>query len=417
MLGLLATSAQAQSQAYLQTYNQAVDNWKAAARTGKYDAAKKLFLKAIKMDPGPPGPYRYLALIAQSTDKWQDCVNYAVAAAKRNLKSRYIDELQKMHAACRKKLNRAEFNGTFESGGAIYVTSTPQGATVKLNGLTFGATPLGPRNFAKGKATIGLTLAGHLPANTTAEVVPGFVTDVHIDLKRDPNAKTTTDPKQPTNGDDVKTGWITLKVDPPTAKVTIDGKAPEIGKDGRIETTPDTHTVIAEAEGYERWGRRVRVAKGQIRALSITLRKTSERQADRKKGYLYLGAAAVAGALGVAFGILEGNAFEEARDIYDIESTRPTIVPVSVSGMLQPLRTRQDLEDAKSRGNTYRLLQATSLGVAAVALGVSIYYFAKERPSERKGSVLPVVITPLLPSSADVAGVGAQVTYTTRLNW
>jgi len=405
------------SKHYMSVYNQAVDEFNRAARTGDYSKAKTLFEKAIKINAKVSGPYRFLAKIGQVQKDYKSCLKRAIQFAKRKPQSKFIGTVRKLHEQCRQGLGYPAFTGAFTGRGAIHVMSRPDGAKVKLNGLALGATPLGPRSFSTGKVDVTLSREGYLPAKTTADVLEGFVTDVELELKEDPNAKKNGNGNNKQSGEDITTGWITLKVTPPGATVTIDGKPPQIGADGRVELSPGIHTVIAKAEGREHWGRRVRVAKGQVKALDISLRTTAARSAARKKGYLYLGGAAVFGALGVAFGILEGRAYEEASDFYTIETTRPTNVDISETTAIEPLRTRQDIADAKSRGDTYKLLQIGSLGVAAVALGVSIYYFVKERPLERDDAPLPVAITPLLPASGDIAGVGAQITYSRSLDW
>jgi len=409
---MVASTADAQPN-YMATYNAAQDEYNRAAGTGDYSKAKKLFLKAIKINSTRSGAYRYLTLIAERQKDWKACLKRALEFAKLNIKSKHIDTVRKLHTKCRTGLNYPEFTGQYDGRGAIHVSSTPNSAKVKFEGLALGATPLGPRTVNTGKAEVEVSADGYLSAKATAEVVEGFVTDVHFDLKKDPNAVVKNGNKQPTPGE-IKTGWVTIKVTPSSARLTLDGKAPKTDENGRIETTPGMHVAMLEADGYEGWGRRVRIAKGQHRVINVTLRSTTSRQADRKKGYLALGGALVLGALGVTFGILEGQAFEEARDIFDAESTRPG---GGDSNALIPIRTREDLADATSRGDTYKLLHMASLGAAAVALGVSIYYFVKERPAERKGGPLPVAITPLLPTSDGIAGVGAQLTYSTRLDW
>jgi hypothetical protein len=171
---------------------------------------------------------------------------------------------------------------------------------------------------------------------------------------------------------------------------------------------------MVEAEGYEPWRRRVRVHLGQNKVLQVKLRETAQRESARRKGYYALGAAAVFAVAGGVFTVLEKGALEEAQDIWDVETVRP-LTEEGISPI--PVRTREEMNDASDRGKRYQLLAGVSFGLAAAALGASIYFFMQERPVEREGFDLPLAVTPILPTGSDVAGVGAQVTYTRALDW
>lgn len=399
---------------YLQTYSDGQTAYNDAIMRGDFSKARALFKKAIAFDDRFPGPYRYLALIAQAEKKFEECLEHAFIAVKKNPTGDNAPQVRQVHADCRKALSRPVFNDQFGDGGAIAVIarddkgSALQGAKVKLNGLTYGATPF-IRGFAVGEVEVEVELAGYLPGKATAEILMGLVSDVIVPLAVDPNA--TAIDKGPDVSADPEEGWIVFTVRPEGATVMIEGAPPERDEQGRIKGKPGTYNVEITAPGHEPWRRRVTFAKGQSRTIDVVLRATAERQSLRRNGYISLGVAAGLTAVGTYFGLLEMRKFEAAQDIWDTETTRP--VGVDSSGV-EPVRTREDIEKLRDKGKRYQIISLASFGLAAAALGTSIYFFSRERPTERAGFAWPLAVAPTLD---DQGGLGAQVTYQTEIDW
>jgi len=396
-------------------WDEGVVEWNRAQATKDFTRAKAAFEKALDFEKQLPGPYRYLADIARAEGKFEECLKLAVKAITLNPKSDVAPEVRKIHAECRKQLGRPDLRAQFAGGGAISV-ETPgiDGAKVKLNGLTMGATPFEPRPFAVGEVEVAVEKPGYIAASTTAEILPGLVTDVIFDMKEDPNAAKDpclADPSKCAGGE-VTNGWVKLDVRTPGATVTFDGKTPELDAQGRIVAQPGLHEATVTADGHDRWVRRIRVARGQSRTVEVILRSTAGRQAQRRKGWMALGAAAVLAGAGAAFGLLEDRAWEEAQDIWHTETTRPA---GDADGHEVPLHTRAELDDARSRGKRWQILSLSSYGLAAAALGVSAWFFIHERSEERRGFPPPVAVTPVfIPGDS---GVGLQATYTKEVDW
>ncbi len=409
-IGLAPARARAQaSPDYLKHYDAGV----AAYNLGQYDKAKAELEAAVAIDPKLPGGFRWLAAVAQAQERYEDCLENSFTAVKLNPLSNKAPEVRALHAECRKALNRPEFRGEFGDGGAI-VALTPGvlGATVKFNGLKYGATPMEPRAFTVGKVEVSIEHKGYLPATKTAEVLAGMVTDVVFDLQVDPNARPDGGPGEGEPKGEIKIGWVKIESNPASATITMDGKPVVLDEQGRITAEHGLHTIIVEASGFDPWRRRVRFNRGQSRTVKVNLRSTATRKGLRTKGYLALGAAGALAITGGVFGILESRAREEAEDIWDQETARPATGDTSAI----PVHTREDLQDATDRGHRYALISGISFGLAAAALGTSIYFFLEERPAERKGFPLPIAVTPLVPGPGG-AGVGAQVSYTTEVSW
>ena len=83
--------------------------------------------------------------------------------------------------------------------------------------------------------------------------------------------------------------------------------------------------------------------------------------------------------------------------------------------------TRAEYEKMKDDANKYGLVSNISYGVAAVALGVSLYYFIDGRADERRGfepaiarrrsRLVPAVL------AGGAGGVGGGLVYTGEMSW
>jgi hypothetical protein len=399
--------ATGQAQEVPKAFQTAYDAGQDAYNLGNYEEARAHFEKARRILPDAPGPFRWLAAVGFAQKRYEDCLNEAFGYLDRAPDGGYVPDVRTLHAQCRVALERAPFKGEYGGGGALAVTANVEGATLRINGLKYGATPLEPRAVAAGSIEITLEAEGYLGASREVKVLPEIVIDVHFELDKDPNWK-------PTEGgvrDDVTVGWVIFQIATPGATIAFADQPPAPGPNKKIEVLPGLYEVTVSAPGYESWRRRVRVVRGQKRLHAITLKQTSARRSERRMGYILLGAAVSLAATGTVFSLLEGAALEEAEDIWDVETSRPLLEPMLD---LEPLHTREDLQEVTDRGERYRLYATISFGLAAAALGGSIYYFVKERPSERPGFELPVAVGPI-PGGGGIAGVAA--TYTMEVDW
>jgi hypothetical protein len=413
LAGLLL-SATASAQNVKPAYKKAYEAGEEAYTLGKFEDARKLFEKARDLQPELPGAYRWLAEVANKQKRYEDCLTSAYDYLERTSQGGFVDVVRKIHADCRASLNRARFQGEYSGGGAISVTasaagSSVDGAIVRINGLRAGATPLAPRTVAAGKTEISLEAARYLPAKVEVNILEGIVLDVHIEMEVDPNAKSDVIVDDPDK--EVEIGWLLFSVDADGANVLLDGAGIAPDERGRVEKAPGVYTVEVTAAGRETWKRRVRVVRGQERTIAVVMRERAKVARDRKLGWISLGVATAATGAGIFFSIREHDAREQAQDIYFTERTRNTSDPQTD---LVPLRTREDMQDAIDRAKSNRLGAALSFGVAAAALGTSIYFFIQERPEHRRGFELPMAIAPI-PGDGGIAGVGA--TYSGEFDW
>ncbi len=136
--------------------------------------------------------------------------------------------------------------------GAISFTSQPPGATVEVNGLGIGSTPL-TADLMEGAHTFTLMLKGHKPYRSGLAVVAGEAQTL-------PTARLT-----------VADGLLTVESNPPGATVTVDGVY-----SGETPLTVDLqprvgHQVEVSRAGYETQTQEARIESGSEQTLSIEL--------------------------------------------------------------------------------------------------------------------------------------------------
>jgi tetratricopeptide (TPR) repeat protein len=388
---------------------------------GKYDDARVEFDKARALNPKLPGPWRYLGKIAKIQERWQDCVDAATEAIRLKPDSSNSDEVRADLDVCRGSLGRVTFSGTLPNGfGALTVTSNVEGARVAVDGIGKGATPLAPSPMTSGKHVVVVEKEGYLRKQVEVDVVATIVVDIDAHLEVDPSSKANLPPEEHGNvGEDIQVGWIVVATNASGAAVLLDGKVPTPGPAGSYEATPGPHELEVTAPGYEGYKQSVRVARAQKRTISVQLRSLAEIHGQNNKGYLFFGVAAAAGLTGAIFGLLENDKYEDARDAWEIEVTRPSGAEVP------PVTTRAEYDDLRDEADRYALVSNISYGVAVVALGVSVYYFVQGRPSERPeptsgtGGGAQARRPRLLPTvgAGEHGGVNAGLSLSGEIDW
>jgi tetratricopeptide (TPR) repeat protein len=184
-LALLTSPAAAVPAALTREFQAGVD----AYRLGKYDEARAHLDKAQALDPKLPGPHRFLAAVAQAQHRYADCISEARRAIQLNPRSQEIAETRKLHDDCRVADGRPGYHGgDLGDGAAIAVTASfagtsLTGASVKIGGLRYGATPVEPRQIKAGTLQIDLEKPGYKSAHVTIEALAGIVTDVTAELE------------------------------------------------------------------------------------------------------------------------------------------------------------------------------------------------------------------------------------------
>ena len=262
---------------------------------GDYEGAVESFKAAIAADPKLPGPYRNLGLAYRALSRCNDAVPMYEKYLELKPESRFTDRVRREIDFCRAKLGQAPLPPRVESHTVTGTPHAPEAqailhvaanliggeatdeATVKVDGLVRGATPL-TIPVPPGVHKIHLSRSGFETANATIEVGPGERKDVELTMNK----------------------------------------------------LPDEHPPIpAVTEGAKDTGPKASYAK---------------------YGWILIGVAAAAGAVGAGFGIAESELHQQAV------SADPAMT------------TRGDVNSKRDTGATYGAIAYTGIGIGGAAL-------------------------------------------------
>jgi hypothetical protein len=439
LLVAFSTIAHAQNADMTKEFQAGVD----AYRLGKFDEARKHLEAARDLDPKLPGPYRFLSAVAKMQGKWDDCIANARKALELNPKSSETADTRKVHDECRVQAGRTPYREDLGDSAAVAVNTNVPGASVKINGLTYGATPLAPRPITPGPLEVEIEKPGWKPTKVTPNALAGIVTDVIVDLEPDPNSNA--NELQNQNQAKIDKGWLVVKrptgsgardvswpperiaqevlpaelraktensndaiaagcdvirsdgdpIEKREERVSIDGAHAKCEADPkepgalRYELPPGTHVLEVKARSSDAWRRRVRISAGQKTLVQPVLVETSSRSAIEKRGLYIVGGGSFLLATGFVAAMLSRDAANEARDIVRIETQRSS----ATSSSLVPIRTRADLHDATDKARLYGRISNVSYGAGLIAVGVGAYYLYKGA-RERTDIPPPFAIAP-----------------------
>ena len=127
--------------------------------------------------------------------------------------------------------------------GAVSIKTTPEGASVLVNGIRRGVTPLALTDVPKGRATISLSLDGYIPEERTITLDAGDSQEVDVEMQPRP-------------------GSLFLISNPDGARFYINGNVRGKGPVTIDEIRPGKYTIRAELEGYGAVEREVVIAPG-----------------------------------------------------------------------------------------------------------------------------------------------------------
>ena len=146
------------------------------------------------------------------------------------------------------------------TSGALYVISSPSDATVTLDGLYKGRTPITLNNLAADTHIIQLDLPGYYDWKSSVDVPAGGTKTVSATLNPMPVSST---------------GWIYVSSSPGGASVTLDGNAvgqtPASGSLKLNSVAVGDHTVVMARSGYASYSTRASVSSNTVTEVSAVL--------------------------------------------------------------------------------------------------------------------------------------------------
>ncbi|MGE0397774.1 MAG: PEGA domain-containing protein [Kofleriaceae bacterium] len=305
-----------------------------AYRLGKLDEARARLEKAASMNPALPGPHRFLAAVAQAQGRFEDCIAEARNAIELNPRSGELADTRKLHDTCRSSAGRAVFRDELGEGAAIAVVTSVPGATVTIDSLAYGGTPLAPRRIKPGTHEVVVEKSGYRPARASVNALPGIVTDAIFELVEDPSFRPDVTPAE-------TSAWLTIQSGD---TLVLDGATVPFRANEPISLAPGEHLVEVRRDGMEPWRRRVRLDARQQRTIVPDF-ETSHAHV-RTRGWLFIGA-------GVGFAAVGGVTAAIAADA-----------------------------TGSSRTALYGVM-GISFAATAVGLGAGLYWVITGRPVDR----------------------------------
>ena len=167
--------------------------------------------------------------------------------------------------------------------GWIYVSSSPGGASVTLDGNPVGQTPfsgsLKLTSIQVGEHTVAVTLSGYQPFTTTTNVLPNTVSEVSPILKA----------SSPVTAK----GKLSVSSVPPGANVFLDNNFMGISPLTSQDVSAGSHIVTIKLDGYTEYSSTTQVNAGAESTVSASLTKVEQPTQESAIGPLMVGCALV----------------------------------------------------------------------------------------------------------------------------
>jgi hypothetical protein len=291
---------------------------------GDYDGAVDSFKAAIAADPKLPGPYRNLGLAYRALNRCNDALPMYEKYLELKPESRFTERVRREIDLCRAKLGQAPLPPRVETHTVTGTPHAPEAqailhvaanliggeatdeATVKIDGLVRGATPL-TIPVTPGPHKIHLSRAGFETANASVDVGPGERKDVELTMNK----------------------------------------------------LPDEHPPIP--------------------AVTEAPKDTGPKASYAKYGWILVGVAAAAGAVGAGFGIAESELHSQAV------AADPSMT------------TRSDVNSKRDTGATYSAIAYTGIGIGGAALlGAAIVFIVDPSKGETHAKQQYLTVAPIV---------------------
>ena len=152
--------------------------------------------------------------------------------------------------------------------GGLSISSTPSGATILVDGVKTGVTPMAVELYA-GSHVVKLQKAGYADYTGTFTVVAGKVSPVTIQLVALQQTTTVTPTVQQTTA--TGGGTLTIQSIPTNAEIRLDGVAEGTTPKSIPNLKAGPHTIVLSYPGYNDWTGTVTIVAGGTMPITINL--------------------------------------------------------------------------------------------------------------------------------------------------
>ena len=247
-----------------------------------------------------------------------------------------------------------------QGDGSLSITSTPEGATIILDGQEIGSSPRVIKEVQCGGHSIVLRAPGFLETARTIRTPSFEVTEVSIELIEETY------------------GTLVVAPTPLEAAIRIDGMPAGKGPMTIGGVGSGTHTLEITASGYQPWQNDFDIYHDQITRLDMVLLPENPRRGlpDLPWGRLALDTG-VTGA-GVALGVLAYSDFRQANEAFQVYLDEPDddVAEAWFEEEVAPLKRRSAIEGISGLaliGVGAALWATTDFQVAVVPGGLGIH--------------------------------------------
>ena len=160
--------------------------------------------------------------------------------------------------------------------GRLLVRSTPSGATVFVDDLEYGRTPVAVRNLAPGAHRVRIARDGYATEERRVAITPSrLAQSMIVALERPGDAAsrsvpTTGVPAPPGTGQRV-TGALVVDSRPAGARVFMDGELVGATPLALPSVRAGEHAIRLERDGYRRWSSSVRIVASERNRVTASL--------------------------------------------------------------------------------------------------------------------------------------------------
>jgi serine/threonine-protein kinase len=151
----------------------------------------------------------------------------------------------------------------------LLIRTTPAGATVTVDGVERGVTPLALRDLEFGTRSVVIARAGYSAAEQRITLTadrPSRSVDVRLTPVRAAAA-----PARPVPAPSAVPGSLVIMSRPPGAAVSIDGRASGITPLTLNTISPGEHRIRLERSGYQPWTTTIKVVSGERARIAASL--------------------------------------------------------------------------------------------------------------------------------------------------
>jgi len=226
---------------------------------GRYQEAAKMYQVCVALTPDLAGPHRRLGQSYKALGRCDDAVRHFLKYLALKPSGKYADEIRRDMERCVVEAGIDEEGDEDPRTGQVRLAVTPDGARVVFDGEQLGRSPLGAVAMSPGRHQAVVVKAGYAPWQGEVTVRAGEVVELSVALE------------ETAGGRALSTGRLSLLIDPPGARVTVDGRLVGVSPLPDLNLPAGRRSLRIERPGYLGEAHEVEIPDGGEVELAVTL--------------------------------------------------------------------------------------------------------------------------------------------------